>query len=130
MLNRLQAIGNLGRDAETKFLPSGVSVTKFSVACARKWKDKDSGEWKEEADWINVVAWKKEALAAYLVKGKQVYIEGRLSTRSYEDKDGKKVYTTEVVAENIQLLGGKGDGARKTDSADSSSIPDEDGAPF
>jgi len=109
-VNKVILIGNLGRDAETKFTPGGTSVTKFSVATSRRWKDQQSGEWKEEANWTNVTLWKAENLANYLTKGKQVYVEGRLQTRSYDDKDGKKVYTTEVVADDVILLGGRGEG--------------------
>ena len=109
-VNKVILVGHLGRDAETKFIPSGVAVTKFSVATNRRWKDQQSGEWKEETDWANVVLWRQENLANYLTKGKQVYVEGRLQTRSYDDKDGKKQYTTEVVAEDVILLGGRGGG--------------------
>jgi single-strand DNA-binding protein len=109
-VNKVILIGHLGRDAETKFTPAGVSVTSFSVATNRRWKDQQSGEWKEETDWSNVVLWRQENLANYLTKGKQVYVEGRLQTRSYDDKDGKKVYRTEVVAEDVILLGGRGEG--------------------
>jgi len=107
-VNKVILLGHLGRDAETKFTPGGAAVTRFSVATNRRWKDKDSGEWKEETDWSNVVLWRSENLANYLTKGKQVYVEGRLQTRSYEDKDGKKVYATEVVADDVILLGGQG----------------------
>jgi single-strand DNA-binding protein len=103
-------LGHLGKDAETKFTPSGVSVTKFSVATNRRWKDQQTGEWKEETDWANVVLWRQENLANYLTKGKQVYIEGRLQTRSYDDKDGKKQYFTEVVADDVILVGGRPEG--------------------
>jgi single-strand DNA-binding protein len=109
-VNKVILVGRLGRDAETKFTPGGAAVTQFSVATNRRWKDKDSGEWKEETDWSNVVLWRSENLANYLTKGKQVYVEGRLRTRNYEDKDGKKVYATEVVADDVILLGGQGDG--------------------
>ena len=107
-VNKVILIGHLGRDAETKFTPAGVAVTSFSVATNRRWKDQQSGEWKEETDWSNVVLWRQENLANYLTKGKQVYVEGRLQTRSYDDKDGKKQYRTEVVAEDVILLGGRG----------------------
>ena len=109
-VNKVILVGRLGRDAETKFTPSGAAVTKFSVATNRRWKDQQSGEWKEETDWSNVVLWRSENLANYLTKGKQLYVEGRLQTRSYEDKDGKKVYATEVVADEVILLGGQGGG--------------------
>ena len=107
-VNKVILVGNLGRDAETKFTPSGVARTTFAVATSRRWKDQQTGEWKEETDWHNVVLWRSENVANYLTKGKQVYVEGRLRTRSYEDKDGRKVYTTEVVAEDVILLGGRG----------------------
>ena len=108
-VNKVILVGHLGRDAETKFTPGGAAVTKFSVATNRRWKDQTSGEWKEETDWTNVVLWRAENLANYLTKGKQVYVEGRIHTRSYDDKDGKKVWTTEVVADEVILLGGRGD---------------------
>jgi single-strand DNA-binding protein len=109
-VNKVILIGNLGRDAETKFTPSGAAVTRFAVATTRSWKDQQSNEWKEETNWTNVVLWRQENLANYLTKGKQVYVEGRLQTRSYDDKDGKKVYATEVVADEVILLGGRGEG--------------------
>jgi single-strand DNA-binding protein len=107
-VNKVILIGHLGKDAETKFTPAGVAVTKFSVATNRRWKDQQTGEWKEETDWANVVLWRQENLANYLTKGKQVYVEGRLQTRSWDDKDGKKQYMTEVVADEVILLGGRG----------------------
>lgn len=110
-VNKVLLIGNLGRDAETKYTPSGAPVTRFAVATTRSWKDQQSNEWKEETNWTNVVLWRQENLANYLTKGKQVYVEGRLQTRSYDDKDGKKVYSTEVVADEVILLGGRGEGA-------------------
>src|SRR6185312_6396378 len=110
-VNKVILIGNLGRDAETKFTPSGTAMTRFSVATTRSWKDQQSGEWKEETNWTNVTLWRQENVANYLTKGRQVYVEGRIQTRSYEDKDGKKVYATEVVADDVILLGGRGDSA-------------------
>ena len=109
-VNKVILIGNLGRDAETAFTASQVSVTKFSVATSRRWKDQQSGEWKEETDWTRVVLWRGENVAPYLTKGTQVYVEGRLQTRSYDDKDGKKVWATDVVADQVILLGGRGGG--------------------
>ncbi len=109
-VNKVILVGHLGRDAETKFTPGGAAVTRFSVATNRRWKDQTSGEWKDETDWTNVVLWKAENLANYLTKGKQLYVEGRIQTRSYEDKDGKKVYSTEVIADDVILLGGRGGG--------------------
>ena len=89
-VNKVILIGHLGRDAETAYTASQVPVTKFSVATSRRWKDQATGDWKEETDWSRVVLWRGEAVAPYLLKGKQVYVEGRLQTRSYDDKDGKK----------------------------------------
>lgn len=105
-VNKVILLGHLGRDAETKFTPSGVAVTNFSLATSRRWKDQQSGEWKEETEWHRIVLWRSENISNYLLKGKQVYVEGRLQTRSYEDKEGRKVYTTEVVADDVILLSG------------------------
>lgn len=99
-------LGTIGRDAETTHVGNGTAVTKFSIATSRRWKDQQSGEWKEDTTWTNIVAWRMEGLAPYLLKGKQVHVTGRIQTRSYEDKEGKKVYVTEVVADEIVLCGG------------------------
>jgi single-strand DNA-binding protein len=107
-VNKVILLGHLGKDAETKFTPSGVARTNFTVATNRRWKDQQTGEWKELTDWHNVVLWRSENLSNYLTKGKQVYVEGRIETRSWEDKDGQKRYTTEVVADDVLLLGGRG----------------------
>ena len=107
-VNKVILLGNLGKDAETKFTPSGVARSTFSIATSRRWKDQQSGEWKEETDWHNIVLWRAENLANYLQKGKQVYVEGRLQTRNYEDQNGQKRYVTEVVADDLILLGGRG----------------------
>lgn len=107
-VNKVILIGNLGKDAETRFTPQGIAVTSFSVATTRRWKDQQSGDWKDETNWSNVVLWRQENVANYLTKGKQIYVEGRLQTRSYDDKDGNKRYVTEVVADEVILLGGRG----------------------
>ena len=107
-VNKVILIGNLGRDAETKYTPSGAAVTSFSVATSRRWKDQQTGDWKEDTNWTRVTLWRAENLAPYLTKGKQVYVEGRLQTREYEDRDGQKRSITEVVAEDVMLLGGRG----------------------
>jgi len=109
-VNKVILIGHLGRDAETAYTASQVAVTKFSVATNRRWKDQQTGEWKEETDWTRVVLWRGENVAPYLTKGKQIYVEGRLQTRSYDDKDGKKIWTTEVVADDVILLSNRGEG--------------------
>jgi single-strand DNA-binding protein len=103
-VNQVTLLGRLGKDAETKFTPSGVACTKFSIATSRRWKQGE--EWKEETTWHNCVLWRSENLSGFLTKGKQVYVQGRIETRSYE-KDGEKRYVTEIVAENVILLGGR-----------------------
>ena len=114
-LNKAMIIGNLGRDPEMRYTPNGQAVTQFTVAVNRNYKDA-SGEWKEETEWFRVVAWGPlaERTAEYLRKGRKVYVEGRLQTRSWEDKDGQKRYTTELVASTVTAL---------------DSRPREDGAP-
>ncbi len=112
-VNKVTLLGNLGRDAETKYTPNGIPVSNFTLATSRRWKDQQTGEWKEETDWHNIVLWRSENLAPHLQKGKQVYLEGRLQTRSWEDKDGNKRYVTEVVADAFSLIllgGGRGAG--------------------
>src|SRR5262245_21157449 len=107
-VNKVILLGNLGKDAETKFTPNGIARSTFTIATSWRRKDQQTGEWKDETDWHNVVVWRAENLANYLLKGKQVYVEGRLTSRSYEDKDGQKRYFTEVVADEVILCGGRG----------------------
>ena len=111
-VNKVILLGHLGKDAETKFTPSGISLSKFSLATNRRSKDQQTGEWKDITDWHNIVMWKTENVANYLLKGKQIYLEGRIESRSYEDKDGQKRYITEIICEgaNAILLGGGGRG--------------------
>ncbi len=108
-VNKVILVGNLGKDAETRFTPTGVARTTFPVATSRRWKDQQTGEWREETEWHNVVLWRQENVANYLTKGRQVYVEGRLQTRSWDDQDGNKRYMTEIVADEVILLGGRGD---------------------
>lgn len=108
-VNKVILIGHLGKDAETRYTQSGVAVTRFTLATNRRVKDGTTGEWKDETDWHNITVWRQENLAQYLTKGKQVYVEGRLQTRSYEDKDNQRRYITEVVAEEVFLLGSRGE---------------------
>lgn len=115
-VNKVILLGNLGKDAETKFTTGGAARTTFSVATSRRWKDQATGEWKEETDWHLIVLWRMENVATYLTKGQRVYIEGRLQTHSYDDKDGKKVYRTEVIADELLLLGSRGEGGGSEDS--------------
>jgi single-strand DNA-binding protein len=107
-LNRVSLLGNLAREAETVFTPSGVAATNFTLVTNRRWKDRDSGEWKEEAEFHRCRAWRMENIGQYLTKGKQVLVEGRLQTRSYE-KDNVKHFSTEIIVEELFLLGGGGE---------------------
>jgi single-strand DNA-binding protein len=104
-LNSVQLLGHLGKDIEVKYTPSGIQVGQFTVATSRRWKPKDSSEWKEETEWHRCILWRCENLANFLTKGKQVMVIGRLQTRNY-DKDGQKHYVTEVVCDELILLGG------------------------
>ena len=105
-INKVILVGRLGRDPEVKYTPSGVTVANFSIATSEEWKDKGTGEKQERTEWHRIVAWRRlgEICGEYLRKGKQVYIEGKLQTRSWEDRDGNKRYTTEIVASNMQML--------------------------
>ena len=111
-LNKCMFIGRLGREPELKQMPNGKAVANFSIACGQTWKDKNSGDKKERTEWVNIVAFDRlgEICGQYLTKGSQVYIEGKFTTRKWQDKEGKDRYSTEIVAENMQMLGGKRDG--------------------
>ena len=121
-LNRVTLIGNLGKDPEVKFTPSGTPVAKIALATNERFKDKN-GEWQDRTEWHNVVLWQRlaEIAGEYLKKGGKVYIEGRLQTRSWDDKQtNQKKYMTEVVASDLILLGGRGEGGGGGDFAGSS----------
>ncbi len=107
-VNKVILIGHLGKDAETRFTAGGAARTTFPLATNYRYKDPQTGEWKEETEWHNVVLWRQENLANYLTKGQQVYVEGRIQTRAYEDREtGQKRYMTEIVAQNVLLLGAR-----------------------
>lgn len=110
-LNKVMLIGNLGKDPEVRYTASGTAVASFSLATSEKFKNK-SGEWEEKTEWHNVTLWARlaEIAGEYLSKGKTVYIEGRLQTRKWQDRDGKDRYTTEIVGEKMQMLSGRGEG--------------------
>ena len=118
-LNRVQLIGRLGRDPESKFTPTGKKVTHFSLAVSRRWKT--AGETKENTEWVNIEAWGRlgEVCQEYLQKGNLVFLEGRLKTEKYEDRDGDTKYFTKVVTQFIQFLSGNraGDSLLEQDSA-------------
>lgn len=108
-VNKVILIGNLGRDPEVRYAPSGAAICNVTIATSRQWKNKDSGERQEETEWHRVVFYDRlaEIAGEYLKKGRPVYVEGRLKTRKWTDKDGVEKYTTEIVAETMQLLGGR-----------------------
>ena len=112
-VNKAILVGRLGGDAETRHTQTGTPVSRVSLAMNRQWTDSEK-QVHEETDWIYIVLWNKESLAAYLTKGTKLYVEGRIQTRSYEDSDGVKRYVTEVVAQNIVLLGGNGNSGGPT----------------
>lgn len=118
-LNRVQLIGNLGRDPETKYLPSGDAVTNISIATSEKWKDKASGEEHEHTEWHRINFWGRlaEVAGEYLKKGSQVYVEGSIKTRKWQDREGQDRYTTEIRADRMVMLGSRdqarGDNAKQ-----------------
>src|SRR4051794_24164269 len=111
-INKVILIGNLGADPEVRFTQGGQAVANFRIATSESWKDKN-GQPQERTEWHRIVVWGKlaELCGEYLKKGRQAFIEGRLQTREWTDKEGKKNYTTEIVANNVQFLGGRPDGA-------------------
>jgi len=112
-VNKVILIGNLGKDPETRYMPSGSAVTNLTLATSESWKDKQSGEQQERTEWHKVAMFGRlaEIAAEYLRKGSQVYVEGKLRTRKWQDKEGKDRWTTEIVADEMHMLGGKGGGA-------------------
>ena len=110
-VNKVILVGNLGRDAELRYTPTGAALATLNMATTEVWNDK-AGQRQERTEWHRVVLWGKpaESLAEYLTKGKQIYVEGRLQTRQWDDKDGNKRYTTEIRGDRIVLLGGGGGG--------------------
>ena len=130
MVNKAIIVGNLGKDPELRYTPQGTAVASFSVATSEKYKDRD-GNRQEKTEWHNIIVWRQlaEICGKYLHKGKQVYLEGKIQNRSYEDRDGNKRYITEIVAHQMQMLGTIQDsggapqssmGARQTPAADHS----------
>ena len=111
-INKVILVGNLGADPETRYMPSGGAVTNLSLATSETWKDKQTGEQKERTEWHKVAMFSRlaEIAAEYLRKGSQVYIEGKLRTRKWQDRDGNDRYTTEIIADQMQMLGGRGGG--------------------
>ena len=133
-VNKVILVGRLGKDPEVRYTPNGVAIANFSIATSEEWKDKDTGEKQERTEWHRIVAWRRlgEICGEYLHKGSQIYIEGRLQTRDWEDRDGNKRYTTEIVAQNMQMLGkpsreGRAESQEERYPAEEPiSIPDDD----
>ena len=109
-INKVILVGNLGQDPETRYMPSGAAVTNFTVATNESWTDKQTGEQKDRTEWHRVAMFNRlaEIAAEYLRKGSQVYIEGKLRTRKWQGQDGQDRYTTEIIADEMQMLGGRG----------------------
>lgn len=132
-VNKVILIGNLGQDPEVRTTGGGTSVANMRLACSDRFKNK-SGEWEDRTEWVTVVAFGKTAenCREFLQKGRQIYVDGRLQTRSWEDKEGNKRYTTEVVANQVLFLGGKGAGAGATTGGGSDEPPpiSDDDIPF
>lgn len=126
-VNKVILMGNLGRDPEVRYSPDGAAVCNVSIATTSSWKDKNSGERREETEWHRVVFYNRlaEIAGEYLKKGRPVYVEGRIKTRKWQNKEGVDQYTTEVVADNMQLLGGRdgGDGGASGGNEGGSSAP-------
>jgi single-strand DNA-binding protein len=118
-INKVILIGNLGREPEVRYTANGAAICNVTIATSRNWKDKTSGEKMEETEWHRVVFYDRlaEIAGEYMKKGKPVYVEGRLKTRKWTDKDGAEKYTTEIIADNMQLLGGRDDGGDRQERA-------------
>jgi single-strand DNA-binding protein len=130
-LNRAQLIGRLGKDPEMRYTKQGTAVTSFSVATGGKWTDRDGNE-RDDTEWHRVVAWNKlaEICNQYLSKGKQVYIEGRLQTRKWQDQSGNDRYTTEIIANDMLMLGNKDDGGSSGGGRDAPPEMSDEDIPF
>jgi len=124
-INKVILVGNLGADPDTRYMPSGKAVTNIRVATSESWKDKQTGDMQERTEWHSIVMYDKlgEIAAEYLRKGSQVYIEGKIRTRKWQDKEGKDRYTTEIIADQMQMLGGRGGGGGASSEPRSSSRP-------
>jgi len=132
MLNKVTLIGRLGSDPEVRYMPTGGAVTNVSLATSRRWKDKNTGERREETEWHRIVFFSKlaEIVGEYLKKGSQVYVEGRIQTNKWQDKEGKDRYTTEIIADQMQMLGSKNEGEGGSYSPKPSSNEPTGTAPF
>ncbi|MCW5636829.1 MAG: single-stranded DNA-binding protein [Rubrivivax sp.] len=130
-VNKVILIGNLGRDPEVRYAPSGSAICNVSLATTRTWKNKDSGERQEETEWHRIVFYDRlaEIAGEYLKKGKSIYVEGRLKTRKWTDKDGVEKYTTEVIAQEMTMLGSRDGGGGMADDGGGAPAPRSAPAP-
>ncbi len=121
-VNKVILVGNLGKDPETRYMPNGKAVTNFTIATSESWKDKQTGEQREQTEWHNIVMYDRlaEIAAEYLRKGSQVYVEGRLRTRKWQDKEGRDRYTTEINCNEMQMLGSRAGGGDRSAGAGAS----------
>jgi single-strand DNA-binding protein len=124
-VNKVILVGNLGADPEVKYMPNGNAVANVTLATSESWKDKQSGEQKDKTEWHRVVFFRRlaEIAGEYLKKGSQVYIEGKLQTRKWQDKNGNDRYTTEIIANEMQMLGGRGGGSADFGASSSAAAP-------
>ena len=124
-VNKVILVGNLGADPEVKYMPNGNAVANVTLATSESWKDKQSGEQKDKTEWHRVVFFRRlaEIAGEYLKKGSQIYIEGKLQTRKWQDKNGNDRYTTEIIANEMQMLGGRGGGSADFGASSSAAAP-------
>ena len=129
-VNKVILVGRLGKDPETRYMTNGEAVTNFSIATSETWKDK-SGEKQEKTEWHNCVAYRKlaEIIAEYVRKGSQIYVEGKLQTRKWQTKEGQDRYTTEIIVDQMQMLGGKSSGGGNFEVVDKPAAAPSSGAP-
>jgi single-strand DNA-binding protein len=130
-VNKVILVGNLGKDPETRYMPSGSAVTNLTLATSESWKDKQTGDQQERTEWHKIAMFGRlaEIAAEYLRKGSQVYIEGKLRTRKWQDKEGKDRWTTEIVADEMQMLGSKGGGGASAGASADRGAASSDGPP-
>jgi single-strand DNA-binding protein len=131
-INKVILIGNLGKDPETRYMPSGKAATNFSIATSERFKDKETGEPQERTEWHRVATFDRlaEIAAEYLKKGSKVYVEGRLRTRKWQDKEGKDRYSTEIIADQMQMLDSRGMGGAPGAAGSSTTGANDDGGEF
>jgi single-strand DNA-binding protein len=132
-VNKVILIGRLGKDPEMRYMPNGNAVANFTMATSEAWKDKNTGEQAEKTEWHRIVAFRKlaEIIGQYVKKGSMIYIEGKLQTRKWQDQSGQDKYTTEIIADQMQMLGDKGQQtAPKQEAPQPSADPFDDSIPF